>query len=235
MSAHLTRREARAAEGTAVRPARRPRRPGSGRWVVLAVVPLALLGSGAFVYQASNAAFTGQTSAAASFGTGTVVIGNTPGTGTLSVSGVKPNDSGSRCFDVSYTGSLSSIVRLYLKTYTSVKASDGVTANPLGQYLQVKVEESSSACASASFSGGTYAGLASTASTRTDWTSGFQTWSNASITNPATRSFLISWQLPDCGGAVAWGAGTCPADQTTFDGAQGGSTGVTFVWEAHNV
>src|SRR5919202_973508 len=53
-----TRRQSRAFEGHR----RRARRGGGARRAALAVVPLALLGSGAFVYQASNAAFTASTS-----------------------------------------------------------------------------------------------------------------------------------------------------------------------------
>src|ERR687886_499089 len=83
-----TRRQSRALEGHR----RRARRGGGPRRAALAVVPLALLGSGAFVYQASNAAFTANTSTGSNAWTaGNVMVSNTTsGSTTVSISNLKP-------------------------------------------------------------------------------------------------------------------------------------------------
>src|SRR5947208_2299389 len=94
----------------------RGRRRG-GRRLMLAAIPLGMLASGAMVYQASNAAFTAQTTSNAAFTTGTVVLTNSASAG-ITITGVKPGTAGNQCVDVTYSGNLPANVKLYLTNYS---------------------------------------------------------------------------------------------------------------------
>src|SRR4051794_13933522 len=77
-----------------------------------ALVPLVILGSGALVYQASNAAFTATTATGTnSWATGNVFLSNAMVSGAaFNVTNIKPGvaNAQTRCIDVTYTGSLDS-------------------------------------------------------------------------------------------------------------------------------
>src|SRR5256885_1742070 len=102
------------------------RRRAGGRGLALAVVPVAMGISGAFVYQASNAAFVATTSSTASFATGTVTLSNNAPAGVLfNVTGMKPGDTNNACVNVTYGGSLGADVRLYLTSLTGSTGAGG--------------------------------------------------------------------------------------------------------------
>src|SRR4051812_45896605 len=134
------------------------RRHGAGaRRAAFAVVPLALLGSGAMIYQASNAAFTASTSTGSnSWTAGNVFVTNSSsGSALFSVGALKPMTeaaaatANAKCLTVSYTGNLAANVRMYLTGYSSNLRPAGppgpgaAGATDLGDYLRVIVEEGS--------------------------------------------------------------------------------------------
>ena len=221
---------------------RRPRRRGAG--VALAVVPLAVVASGALVYQASNAAFTATTqSGSNSFAAGNVVLANsTSGSALFAVTGVKPGaalaSTQFKCVTVDYTGSLASSVKLYLKNFSN--PTPGANAHNLGSYLRVSIEQSSTTASDAACTGftatGTYVNaggaggndLATIAGAATDWASGLGAWAApAGNVTAQHRSYKISYWLPDV-------AETGMPNQATLDDLQGASTQTDLVWEARN-
>jgi hypothetical protein len=237
-----TRREARAHEG-------RRRRRGAGRRAALAVVPLALLGSGALVYQASNAAFTATTSTGAnSWTAGSVAVTNSSSGGALfSPTAVKPNSSNavSSCLRVSYTGSLASDVKFYVTGYSN--PTPGANSHNLGTYLRLTIELSSTATTNAACAGftatGTYVNSGGVAgntladlSASNAWGSPLETWAAAvgSVT-PQTRSYKITYWLPDYNEAGITGqTANAGLDQALLNDLQGAQTAATLTWEARN-
>lgn len=234
MDEHLTRREARMQDRG--RP-RRARRRDGGSLAVLAVAPLALLGSGAFVFQASNAAFTARTTATAQFATGTVTLTNSSPSGVLfNVSGMKPGDSSTQCVDVTYSGSLRSAVKLYL---TSPTATGPASPANLADFMRFTVQEGSDTCASnPSYSYIAGSGAAGVSLTTLENSSSYSSnaigsWDTQSAT---VHSFKVTYSLPDYGSTgPAFGTTGAPATQAAFDAVQGTTVGATFTWEARNV
>jgi|tagenome__1003787_1003787.scaffolds.fasta_scaffold20699092_1 hypothetical protein len=236
MNEHPTRRELIIAEARSSRRARqhgRRRREG-GRRLALAVVPLAMLASGAFVYQASNAAFTATTTSTASFATGTVALSNNAPSGVLfNVTGIKPGDSNNACVNVTYSGSLGADVKLYLTSLTGSTGTGG-----LADYLRFTVEEGQGTCAgnpSYSYLAGSAVSTVSltTLAAATSFGNGLSSWDTTAT--GAVHAFRVTWSLPDYGGGgPAFGAAGAPADQAAFDALQGKTVGATFTWEARN-
>jgi hypothetical protein len=223
---------------------RRPRRRGLGAGVALAVVPIAVLGSGALIYQASNAAFTATTqSSSNAWAAGDVVLDNsTSGSALFSVTSIKPGAALAatqfQCVTVDYTGSLASSVKLYLANFSN--PTPGANAHNLGSYLRVKIEQSSTTTSDAACTGftatGTYVNaggaagndLATLAGAATNWTNGLGAWAApAGNVTPQHRSYKISYWLPDVAEAGM-------PDQATLDDLQGASTQTDLVWEARN-
>lgn len=245
-----TRREVRALEG-------RRRRPGRGRGArraALAVVPLALLGSGALVYQASNAAFTASTSTGANtWAAGNVFVTNSSSAGALfAVTAMKPTTAAaatSKCLTVSYTGNLAANLRLYLTSYSSTvrpAGPPGPTAagtTDLGDYLRMIVEEGTGSQANCSdftrtryLTAGTTNGqtVDSLSTALTSFSSTYPGPSNTSVAAPASSvgsptvtTYKVTYWLPDIGET---GAPT----QNALDDLQSSSLAATFTWEAQN-
>jgi hypothetical protein len=211
----------------------RGRRRG-GRRLMLAVIPLGMLASGAMVYQASNAAFTAQTTSNAAFTTGSVLLTNSASTG-ITITGVKPGTSGNQCVDVTYSGDLPANVKVYLTNYSSV---DGLSnPNALGQYLQLTVQETNNNkdCAGGpTYGAGTTHDLKNWTDNFTNWSSGLAAWGGGAAATNDKHAFKISWSLADCGGGTAFGAAGCPANQAAFDALQGATASATITWEARN-
>lgn len=153
-----------------------PSRRRTGAVAVAGAVVAGLLGSGAFVWQGTNAAFTSTTSNGANNWTaGAVTIGDDDsGTALFNVSGLVPGNTGSKCIRVTYTGNVTSSVKLY------VSASSG----SLADYVDLVVEEGSgggnvgdfSSCST--FSGSTvYSGtLSNMATTKNSFANGVGTF-----------------------------------------------------------
>ena len=195
---------------------RSPRRRGRGGRAALVVVPLAVLGSGALVFQASNAAFTATTqSGANTFAAGTVVLTNsTSGSALFSVTGIKPGAalaaSQYQCVTVDYKGSLASSVKLYLANFSNPAA--GAHSHNLGSYLRVKIEQSSTTTSDAACTGftatGTYVNAggsggddsASLSTAATNWSNGLGAWAAPQETSPPSTGRTRS----------ATGCPTCP-------------------------
>lgn len=187
----------------------------------LLAVPLGLLGSGALVWQASYAAFTAQTvNPANSWTTGSVALSDDDGGAAMfSQSAVKPGSSGQKCITVTYNGSITSGVRLFI-------ATGGLTGStPLASALTLVVEEGSGSsfgaspdCTGFTATGGPlYSGtLNGFATTRTQYSNGVSAWAPTGAAQ--TRTFRFAWTLPTS------------ADNTV----QNLSTTATFTWEAQN-
>jgi hypothetical protein len=243
--------EADAAPAGGRRRARRARGAGARR-AALAVVPLALLGSGAMIYQASNAAFTASTSTGSnSWTAGNVFLTNSSSAGALfSVSAMKPTTEAAaataniKCVKVDYTGNLAANVRLYLTGYSSTlrpagpPGPVGAGTNDLGDYLRVIVEEGTGSNANCSdFVSGRYLTTGSTdgqtmKSLKTALTSFSSTYPGPSNTSwapsgAASKTYKVTYWLPDIGEV---GAPT----QTVLDDLQNTTLSTTFTWEAQN-
>jgi hypothetical protein len=237
-----TRRSARALEGHR----RRARRGGGTRRAALGVVPLALLGSGALVYQASNAAFTANTSTGNNaWNAGNVFLTNgSSGAALFNLTAMKPTSAAAgttKCVVVSYTGNLAANVRMYVKNFTSAARSGG-SYDPSG-YVRVTAEEGSGSQTDCSdfvsaryLTSGTTAGMTMFAlqSALTSFSSSYQGGSNtswaapaSSVATPSTKTYRISTWLPDIGQPNA-------PSQAVLDDLQNSTISFDFTWEAQN-
>jgi hypothetical protein len=233
--------------------ARRPRGAGARR-AAFAVVPLALLGSGAMIYQASNAAFTANTATGSnSWTAGNVLVTNSSaGSALFTVAALKPTTAAaatSKCLTVSYTGNLAANVRLYLTGYSSTPRPAGppgpvgAGTTDLGNYLRVIVEEGSGAQSDCSdfvssryVTSGTTTGqtIGSLSTALTSFGSTYPGPSNtswaapaSSVGTPAVKTYKVTYWLPDIGQT---GAPT----QNALDDLQNTNLSTTFTWEAQN-
>jgi len=194
------------------RATRRRRGPG-----VVVLVPLALLASSAVVYQASNAAFSAQTTNGTNnWASGSVTISDDDsGNALVNLSNLKPGDTATKCINVTYTGSLAATVKLY----TSASTDTG-----LGQYLDFSIDEGTGATGGASldctgftlgsalFPAGTLSGFLTA---KNSYPNGVSTWAPAGASN-AVKSYRFIWTLQD------------------NNAAQNKSASATFTWEARN-
>ena len=185
--------------------------------LLLAAIPIGLLASGLLVFKASYSAFSATTTNGAnSWSAGTVTISSNPGTAMFTASGLKPGDTGTSCVKVTYTGSLNSTVKLYLK-------NSDVTGTGLGTYLTFQVNEgtgNNANCSDFAQSANDYNNTGMSDTTKTlagfntaayDYAHGVSSW--AATTN-GTKTYEFIWQLQD------------------NSSAQGLTAGATFTWEA---
>lgn len=187
--------------------------------LLLAAIPIGLLASGLLVFQASYSAFTATTSNGAnSWSAGTVSITSNPGTAMFTATGLKPASTGTACVKVTYTGSLNSTVKLYLK-------NSDLTGTGLGTYLTFQVNEgtgNNANCSDFAQSANDYNTTGMTDTTKT--LAGFNTTANSyatgvsswAATTNATKTYQFVWQLQD------------------NNNAQGLTATATFTWEADN-
>lgn len=187
---------------------RRRRRRG---WTVLPVV-VGLLAASAAVWQRSEAAFTGTTTNPSnSWSVGTVSLADDDAAAAMfNASGLFPGSTGQRCITVTYGGSVTSAVKLY------VPATTGTTL--LG-YLDLVVEEgtggSFASCAGFTPSSTLFTGtLATAASSNATYANGWSSWSPTGAAQ--TRTYRVSYTL----------------NAATPDTEQGLSATATFQWEA---
>jgi hypothetical protein len=193
------------------------RRDGGRRRTMVVALPLALVASSALVYQASNAAFTASTdNGSNTWSSGTVAISDDDSSSVMfQATGLKPGDTGIKCINVTYSGTLAGAVRLYVTS----------PSGTLGQYLDLTVEEGTGATGGATLScsgftatstlsaGG--ATLATFASAHTDFGSGVSSWAPTGAA-PEARSYRVTYTLQDTNSAM------------------GKSAAATFTWEAQN-
>ncbi|ROR90914.1 TasA family protein [Nocardioides aurantiacus] len=193
------------------------------RLVAAASVPVAVIASGALVWQSTYAAFSDTTSNPTSnWTTGSVKLAdNDADTALFNATNLKPGATGARCITVTSTGTLASAVKLYGTGFTSTKS--------LGDVITLKVEEGAGAtnAACAGFVADTApaatvfnGSLSSFASGKTDFASGAGTWAPAGVTagNSETKSYRVTYTL----------------SSTANNTYQSGAASIGLTWEAQN-
>lgn len=190
--------------------------------VIAGSVVVGLLGSGAMVWQTSQAAFSATTANGANnWNSGSVAIADDDSNGVMfNVSDIKPGDTGERCIVVTYNGSLAASVKLF-----------GVTSNntTLANYVNLTVQRGTGSTYAGS-AGGTCTGFTSSSTvfatntlvnfgtTHSAFGSGAGTWTPTAGSPGQTTVYRFQWELPS---GVA-------------DAAQNKSATATFTWEAQN-
>jgi len=201
-------------------------RRAAGRRAGVALVPLAILASGGMVYQASNAAFSATTSTPDNNWTaGTVTVtDNDAGVALWDVTGLKPGSTGTKCVRVTYTGSLTADVRMYV---SALAATPGGKSG-MAPYLALQVTEGTGAQADCTDFANlgvpsvlTNAGYPTTGSTLATWQAARNAWSNGAgtwtgVATNGTRTFRIEYTLMD------------------NNLAQDTGVSASFIWEARN-
>ena len=169
----------------------------------------ALVASSAMVFQASSAAFNATTSDGPNtWSAGTVAISDDDSaTAMFTATNLKPLQTGTKCIQVTYDGSLAAAVKLY-----------GAASGTLGTYLNLTVEEGT---------GGTFASC--TGFTGTSVYSGTGRFRLRSR-EPRRRGR----RLPAPGGRAEQ-APRLTHHLHDNNAAQAGTASATFTWEAQNV
>ncbi len=202
------------------RSARRTRHKAKRRPGIVVLVPLALLASSAVVYQASNAAFSVQTTNGTNnWASGSVTISDDDsGNVIVNLNNLKPGDTATKCINVTYTGSLAATVKLF----TSASTDSG-----LGPYLDFSIDEGTGATGGATldctgftpgstlYPAGTLGGAGGFITVKNSYANGVSSWAPAGGSN-ATRSYRLIWTLQD------------------NNAAQSKNSSATFTWEARN-
>ena len=170
-----------------------PTSPRGVRTVLLASAFCGLLLSGLLVWTSSESAFGGSTqSANNNWAAGTVTLDNDSSGAMFTSTDILPGDTGQKCIQVNYTGSLPSDVKLYVSSLTG----------SLGPYLTVTVEQgtggTSSSCASFVAETSTSATLDTLPTT---YAGGFGTWAPTGIGQ--SKSYRFSWSVAANNGAVS--------------------------------
>ena len=182
-------------------------------WPAAALVTLGVVGD------ASYAAFIAQTSNAGnSFSAGSVVLtDNDANVALMGLSNLKPTSSGSRCINVTSSGTLPSSVKLYVTDLTTTKS--------FSSYVNLVVTlgsgSTSTGCSNfvAATSGSSvYSGtLASFGTTATGYSTGVGSWTPTGSATE-TRSYRFAYTV----------------DAATPDSAQGGTANFGLTWETQN-
>lgn len=186
-----------------------------------ATVPLALLGSGALVLQASSAAFSGSTTNPGNtWEVGQVTLsdddgGSSPTTGTamFTATKLKPGSAGERCIAVTSQSTTSATLKMYV---TNV-----VTTKSVSSHLDVTVDEgtggSFGSCAGFVPAGKIFQGTLAGFAANGDYATAVGAYA-LSGTPPESRTYRITYTL----------SATAP------DTIAAGTAGATFVWEARS-
>ncbi len=178
----------------------------------LLLVPITLIGSSLLVWDASNAAFSAQTSNGVNnWAAASVAIGDDDAdVAMFNATGLKPNNTGTHCIKVTYNGDTSASVKLH-----------GTTAGTLGTYLSVTVEEGTGATFGAACTGFTpsatiYTGtLANFGTNHSSFATGVGSF--APTTAGETKSYRFTYVVQDNAAA------------------QGTTASATFTWESRSV
>jgi hypothetical protein len=163
------------------------------RLVAAASVPVAVVASGALVWQSSYSAFSATTSNPTNnWSSGTVKLAdNDSDTALFNVSGMKPGATGTKCINVVSSGSLASTVKLYGTGYS--------TTNGLADVMNLKVEEGTGAtdtiCTGFTTASTLFDGVLSTfAAQKTSFATGVSSWAPTG-TASETKSYRITYTL----------------------------------------
>jgi camelysin-like metallo-endopeptidase len=186
------------------------------RLVAAAAAPVALLASGGMVWAASYSAFSATTvSPTSNWTSGTVSLSDDDNdTALFTASNLKPGATGTKCINVTSTGSLASAVKLYGTSYTTTKG--------LADNINLKVEQgtgsTNAACSGFTTASTLYDGVMSTfGTTKTSFATGVGSWAPTGSASE-TKSFKVTYTL----------------STTTPDTAQGGTAALGFTWESQN-
>lgn len=206
---------------TETTPAATGRRPSRrlAKVVSLVTIPLALIGSGLLVSQASYSAYSANTTnPTTNWNSGTVALEDDDvNTAAFTVTNLKPGMTGTKCVTVTSRGSLASSVKLYaanMSGTTSLAAYMNLTVTPgtggsFGSCTGFVPLQSRSDVYNGSFIGfGT---------TYTSYANGFGDWT-PSGTATETRTFKVTYSL----------------DSNAPNETQGGTAAGSFVWETQN-
>ncbi len=198
-------------QSTMRRPDRRTARVG-----LLAALIVGLAVVAALVWQSSYSAFSSTTdNGINNWAAGTVAISDNDSNSAMFTGSplLKPGDTASRCIEVTKVGTLAGTVKLY--------GSGLTTTAGLSSHLDITVEQGTGAvtngsCSNFAASGatvytGTLAGF-----TATNFTNGYGDWAPAA--GSATRVFRFTYTLRS----------------TAPNSTQGGTAGVSFVWEVQS-
>lgn len=186
----------------------------TGAVAVAAAVIAGMLGSGAFVWQGTNAAFTATTQNGANNWTaGAVTLGDDDSnTALFTAAGLVPGSTDNKCIRVSYTGNVAASVKLYVQS----------SAGTLAPYIDLVVEEGTGVGNVGTFAGcGGFSGtpiytgtLANFASTNSAWASGVGSF--APSTNTDFKVYKFTYTL----------------NAATPNGMQSATCSATFQWES---
>ncbi len=198
-------------QSTIRRPDRRAARVG-----LLAALIVALAVVAALVWQSSYSAFTSTTdNGVNNWAAGTVTLNDNDSSSAMFNGSplLKPGDTASRCIEVTKNGTLPGTVKLYGSGLTTTAA--------LSSWLDITVEQgtgtsangvcSNFASTGATVYNGTLAGF-----TATNFSGGYGDWAPAA--GSATRVFRFTYTLRS----------------TAPNSTQGGTAGVSFVWEVQS-
>ena len=179
--------------------------------VIAGALAVGLLGSGALVWQSTNAAFTGSSSPGVNNWTAGSVSISTNGSGAalLSTSGLIPGSSATKCVTVTYGGSVASNVKLFA----------GNAAGTLNNYVNLVISQGTGSaidCSDFVVSGGAlFTGTATgMATSNASFANGLGNWAPTGAAQTRTYKFVYG------------------LDAATPDNQQGQSGSLGFTWEA---
>ena len=191
--------------------------PGSSRKriALLASIPVALVASGAMVWQASYSAFTAKdTTPTNNWTAGTVALADdSVGAAMFTATNLKPGSTAQKCIVVTSSGSLASAVKLYGASYT--------TTNALGSNINLAIDEGTGGTFAGGCTGFTgtsiFSGTMAAFSAKTSYATGVGTWAPTG-TATETKVYRITYTV----------------SSSTPDTAQGGTAAIAFTWETQN-
>jgi hypothetical protein len=188
------------------------------RIALLASIPVALVASGAMVWQASYSAFTAKaTTPTSNWAAGTVALtDDDAGAAMFTATNLKPGATAQKCIAVTASGTLPSAVKMYGTSYT--------TTNALSTYINLTVEEGT---------GGTFAG-GCTGFTATSTIFPTGTLLSFSAKNSYANGVGGAWTPTGAASESRSYRITYTLLSTTPDTAQGGTAAIAFTWEAQN-
>ncbi|GGK07308.1 hypothetical protein GCM10010123_41470 [Pilimelia anulata] len=189
------------------------------RRAMAAVVAAAVATS--LVWNSTLSAFSATTTNPGnSLAMGTVTISdNDSGTALFSVTGLLPGQTANNCIVVTYSGSATSTVKLYVANYNATDgAADGVTGPTwLNMLIQVGTGTCGAPVGLTAITAAAPGDTMTTVSGKTNFANGYGTgWTSAVASN--TRVFRFTYTL----------------NASTPNTAQGDSISTDFVWEAQN-
>lgn len=192
-----------------------PGRSAKGLVIQSITIVVALLTVGLLTIQGSQAAFSATTdNGSNTFAAGTVVLADDDDEAVMfEMTGMVPGTTATRCINVTYTGTVTSDVKLY----------GTVAGNGLADHLTTVIDVGTSAVGGSTFdcTGFTRSSnlhtdtLTAFGSTNRDYGTGLAGFNGA--TNPSTRSYRVQVTLADS------------------NAAQGLTASATLTWEARNV